>query len=225
MISMANTPSPSKSQLVYDHLLEGVVGGRLTPGQSLHIGKIADETGVSLIPVREALRRLESEGVVSLEHHRGARVVQLEPNAYREIMQTQAVLDGLAVSLSAPHLDTAALTEARSLNQKMNAAHREGDFHRYNEASLEFHRLLQSACPNGHLRETLERGQLRVAAVRAAVIGYSADIAERLSDEHDEILDRIIAGAEPAEIERLVREHRDGTSAHDADGLRAPSDT
>lgn len=218
---MATIPTPSKSQLVYDHLLEGVVGGRLTPGQSLHIGKIAEETGVSLIPVREALRRLESEGVVILEHHRGARVAELEPNAYREVMQTQSVLDALAVSLSAPHLSTDAIAEARILNAEMDAAHREGDFHRYNEASLEFHRILQSACPNRHLRETLERGQLRVAAVRAAVIGYSTDIAERLSLEHVEILDRIADGASATEIERLVREHRDGTSAHDVDGLRA----
>lgn len=218
---MTASPTPSKSQRVYDHLLEGVVGGRLVPGQNLNIGIIASETGVSMIPVREALRRLQSEGVIIVEHHRGARVAEVGPNAYRDVMQTQAVLEALSVSLSAPHLTLDELDRARELNRDMDAAHRDGDFHRYNEGSLEFHRILQSACPNRYLRETLERGQLRIAAVRAAVIGYSADIAERLSQEHTELLDRIAAGAVPAEIERLMREHRDGTSAHDADGLRA----
>lgn len=221
---MSTPPAPSKSQRVYDHLLEGVVGGRLAPGQALNIGVIAQETGVSMIPVREALRRLQSEGVVIVEHHRGARVAEVGPNAYRDVMQTQAILEALAVSLSAPLLTATDLDRARALNREMDSAHQGEDFHRYNEASLEFHHILQSACPNRYLRETLERGQLRIAAVRAAVIGYSTDIAERLSHEHIELLERIEAGASPSEIERLMREHRDGTSAHDAAGLRALAD-
>lgn len=218
---MTTPPVPSKSQRVYDHLLEGVVGGRLAPGQSLNIGSIATETGVSLIPVREALRRLQADGVVIVEHHRGARVAEVGPSSYRDVMQTQAVLEALAVSLASPHLTSADIARARALNREMDQAHHAGDFHRYNEASLEFHHLLQSACPNRYLRETLERGQLRVAAVRAAVIGYSTDIAERLSHEHVQLLDDIESGAEPAHIERLMRAHREGTSARDSDGLRA----
>lgn len=218
---MTTSPTPSKSQLVYDHLLEAVVGGRLAPGESLHIGRIAEETGVSLIPVREAMRRLQSEGVIVSEHHRGARVAEITPSTYHDIMQTQAVLEALAVSLSAPHLTAADIAHARELNREMDEAQQAGDFHGYNEGSLEFHHILQSACPNRYLRETLERGQLRVAAVRAAVIGYSTDIARRLSSEHETLLDRIEAGASPEEIEQLMRSHRDGTLVHDGGELRA----
>lgn len=211
---------PSKTQRVYDFVMERIVEGRYRAGSPLHIGEIADETGVSLIPTREALRRLESAGLVEFLHHRGVRVATIGADDYREIMETQAVLEALAVSMSAPLLTAADIDTARDLNRRMDEAHRAGDFHAYNENSLEFHRLLSSRCPNRYLRDTLERGQLRVAAVRAAVLGYKTDLAARLSAEHEEMLDQIVAGAPPASIERLMRAHREGTITHNAEGLR-----
>src|SRR5690606_14861615 len=153
----------------------------------------AAEAGVSLIPTREALRRLESEGLVEFVFHRGVRVTALDPAAYRDIMQTQAVLEALAVSQSAPNLSSDDLKRARELNMTMNTAHEAGDFHGYSEASLEFHSLLSSKCPNRYLRETLKRGQLRVAAVRASVIGYRTELTQQLSRDHEHLLDRIEA--------------------------------
>ena len=208
--------APSKTQLVYDHIIERVVSGDYASGQPLHIGRLAEVTRVSLIPVREALRRLESDGVVIVEHHRGARVADLDSAAYHDVMQTQAVLEALAVSLAAPHMTTEDLAEARELNAQMDAAHAADDPHSYHEASLLFHGLLQSRCPNAYLRESLDRGQLRVAAARAAVVGYSTEIARRLSEEHLLLLDRIESGASAEEIEQLMRAHREGTLArHD----------
>lgn len=208
-----------KTRRVYDHVMERIVAGDFAAGDPIHIGTLAGETGVSLIPVREALRRLESEGLVEFEFHRGARVAELGAEGYRDVMQTQAVLEGLAVSLSAPLLTAEDLDRARELNALMDAAHERGDFHAYNEASLEFHGLLQSRCPNHYLRDTLQRGQLRVAAMRASVVGYRGEISERLSHEHTELVDRIAAGAPAGEIEALMRAHRTGTLAHDSAGI------
>lgn len=213
----------NKTQRVYDHVMERIVDGTFPAGHSLNIGALAEETGVSLIPTREALRRLESEGLVEFLFHRGVRVAELGIEEYREIMQTQAVLEGLAVGLSAPLLTRDELSRAREVNARMNAAHRAGDFHGYNEGSLEFHGILRSRCPNRHLRDILDRGQSRVAAVRASVVGYRGTVADRLSDEHEHMLDRIGAGASPEEIERLMRAHREGTIAADSEGLRRSS--
>lgn len=213
------TAASSKSQLVYDHIIERVVSGDYASGQQLHIGRLAEETRVSLIPVREALRRLESDGVVVVEHHRGARVADLDSGAYHDVMQTQAVLEALAVSLATPFITAEDLAEARELNQRMDVAHGADDPHSYHEASLGFHGLLQSRCPNTYLRESLDRGQLRVAAARAAVVGYSTEIARRLSEEHRHLLDEIERGASPREIETLMRAHREGTLARHDDEL------
>ena len=133
----APRPAPSKTQLVYDHIIERVVSGEYAAGQSLHIGRLAEVTRVSLIPVREALRRLESDGLVIVEHHRGARIADLQPADYHDVMHTQAVLEALAVSLAAPHLSSADLARAAELNDEMDAAHVADDPHRYHEASLE----------------------------------------------------------------------------------------
>lgn len=200
--------------------MEGIVDGTFPSGSSLGIAALAEETGVSLIPTREALRRLESEGLVEFLFHRGVRVAELTTEKYREIMQVEAVLEGLAVGLSVPLLHKEDLLRAKLVNEQMNVAIAAGDFHEYNRGSLEFHGILRAPCPNTHLREMLDRGQQRVAAVRASVIGYRGSIAARLSDEHDHMVDRILAGAPTDEIEQLMRSHREGTIAADSEGFR-----
>jgi len=210
----------SKTQRVYDYVMERIVDGTFAAGDALNINALAHDTGVSLIPTREALRRLESEGLVEFMFHRGVRVASLGIEEYREIMQTQAVLEALAVRMSAPLLSADELARARAVNARMDEAARAGDFHGYNEGSLEFHGLLRAHCPNQHLRDVLDRGQSRVAAVRASVVGYRGTVTQRLSDEHVQLLDRIAAGADPAEIEALMRAHREGTIAADSEGLR-----
>lgn len=218
-----SAPAPkvnNKTQHVYDYVMERIVHGVLAAGDSLNIASLAEATGVSLIPTREALRRLESEGLVEFVFHRGVRVAKLTVDEYAEIMQTEAVLEGLAVRLAVPHLTSDDLARAREANERMNRAHRENDFSGYNQGSLEFHGILRSACPNRHLREMLDRGQQRVAAVRASVVGYRGTVAQRLSDEHEHMLNRIAAGASAVEIESLMRAHREGTIAADRENLR-----
>lgn len=210
----------NKTQLVYDYVMERIVDGTFAAGDQLSIVKIAEDSGVSLIPTREALRRLESEGMVEFMFHRGVRVAELTIDTYREIMQTEAVLEGLAVGLAAPFLTADDLQRARAVNDRMNEALRAGDFRAYNQGSLEFHGILRAPCPNQHLREMLDRGRQRIAAVRASVVGYRGSVAHRLSDEHEHLLDRIAAKAPPEEIEQLMRAHREGTIAADSEGLR-----
>ncbi|NLA64771.1 MAG: GntR family transcriptional regulator [Leucobacter sp.] len=216
-----STPLQSnKTQLVYDYVMQRIIDGTFAAGESLSIAGIAEETGVSLIPTREALRRLESEGLVEFMFHRGVRVTELTIEEFREIMQTEAVLEGLAVGLAAPLLSTEDLHRAREVNHRMNEAYEAGDFTAYNQGSLEFHGILRAPCPNRRLHDMLDRGQQRVAAVRASVIGYRGEVAQRLSDEHEHLLDRIAAGAPTAEVEQLMRAHREGTIAADSEGLR-----
>lgn len=218
-------PRPqNKTQYVYDYVMERIVDGSFPAGSSLSINTLAEETGVSLIPTREALRRLESEGLVEFMFHRGVRVAELTFETYREIMEAEAVLEALAVGLSAPLLTSEDLQRAREVNEHMNSALESGDFHGYNIGSLEFHGILRASCPNRHLREMLDRGQQRVAAVRASVIGYRGSVAKRLSEEHERLLDRIAAGAPKEEIEALMRSHREGTIAADSEGLRLNSE-
>ena len=118
-------PRPqNKTQFVYDFVMEGIVDGRFAGGSSLSIAAIAEETGVSLIPTREALRRLESEGLVEFVFHRGVRVSQLTIEKYREIMQAEAVLEGLAVGMAAPLLIPTKMPSSRTIAKRAGASFR-----------------------------------------------------------------------------------------------------
>lgn len=215
---MANAkPAPSKTQAVYDYILERIISGEFVAGSNLHIGQLAEKTGVSLIPVREALRRLESDGLVNVEHHRGANVASLSQREYEEVMEAQAVLEGAATAMSAPHLSAEELELARELNSQMDEASARGDMHTYHESSLKFHELLHSHCPNQYLVDSLTKSNFRIAAAQAARVGFTTDITKRLSDDHLEILQMIANRASSAEIEEFARAHRLRTMARLAD--------
>jgi DNA-binding GntR family transcriptional regulator len=214
-------PAPSKTQAVYDYILEHIISGHFPAGSGLHIGQLAEQTGVSLIPVREALRRLEADGVVKVEHHRGAKVASLTQRDYEEIMEAQAVIEGVATAMSAPHLSAEELQLARTYNAEMDAASDRGDMHGYHESSLKFHELLHSHCPNTYLIDALTKSNFRVGAVQAARIGFTTDITKRLSDDHLEILEMIANRAPANEIELFAREHRLRTMARLADAGNA----
>lgn len=206
-------PAPSKTEAVYDYILERIVSGEFPAGSSLHIGKLAAATGVSLIPVREALRRLEADGLVVVEHHRGAHVANVTQRDYEQAMEVLALLEGAATAASAPFMTADELEEARQHNADMDAARARDDIHSYHESSTKFHQLLHVHCPNTHLRESLLKGHAKVGIMQASNLGFSTSITNQLSAEHLEML-RMIADQEPTPaIEEYVRGHRLRTMA------------
>lgn len=206
-------PAPSKTEAVYDYILERIVSGEFSAGSSLHIGNLATATHVSLIPVREALRRLESDGLVTVEHHRGARVADVTPRDYEQAMEVLAILEGAATAASAPFMSADEIEEARSYNAEMDAARTRDDMHAYHQSSTKFHQLLHAHCPNTQLRASLLKGHAKVGVMQASNLGFSTSITDQLSQEHLEML-RMIADGEPsAAIEEYVRGHRLRTMA------------
>lgn len=206
-------PAPSKTEAVYDYILERIVSGEFPAGSNLHIGNLANATKVSLIPVREALRRLESDGLVIVEHHRGARVADVTERDYEQAMEVLAILEGAATATAAPFMTPEEIEEARAHNADMDAARARDDMHAYHQSSMKFHQLLHVHCPNTQLRESLLKGHAKVGVMQASNLGFSTPITDQLSAEHLEML-RMIADREPTPaIEEYVRGHRLRTMA------------
>src|ERR1700744_553588 len=90
LISM--TLTVTKQQAIYQHLKERILEGKLPPGQRLIIDDIADELGLSIIPVREAMQLLQSERLVEIRPHAGATVASVTPENVEEIF---TVLEGM----------------------------------------------------------------------------------------------------------------------------------
>ena len=101
-------------EIAYDAIRDGILAGRHGPGQRLIADDLAKELGVSRMPVREALHRLEVAGLVTITPHRGAVVSELSENECVEIYHVRAVLDGLATRLATPHLSEADETICKS---------------------------------------------------------------------------------------------------------------
>ncbi len=127
----------SKTDLVAALIRELVITGELGPGEQLRQRDLALRFGVSQTPVREAMRRLESEGLLVCDTHRGFTVVTPGDGRVEENFQIRAALESLGASLAARKIDADGLARLRDLNEQMRAL--ADDDPRYQELNREFH--------------------------------------------------------------------------------------
>jgi DNA-binding GntR family transcriptional regulator len=127
----------SKTDMVVALIRELIITGELPAGKQLRQRDLAARFHVSQTPVREAMRRLESEGLVIGDAHRGFTVVEADSGSTEENFQIRAVLEGLGASLAAPKIDEAGITKLTELNEKMRSLAE--DDPSYSELNREFH--------------------------------------------------------------------------------------
>ena len=96
--------SISKAEHAYDVIRREIVDGAVRPGERIVIEKVAREIDVSVVPVREAVRRLEAEGYVTYTRNVGATVATIDVYRYGETVEALAVLEAAATALAAPHM-------------------------------------------------------------------------------------------------------------------------
>lgn len=205
------TSGPSKSELAYQWIKLRISAGTFTPGYRLVLGAIAREIEVSVVPVREAIRRLEAEGLVTFEHNVGAQVAMLEETEYLNAMQTLGIVEGAATALSAPLVTALDIERARGINAKMTASLDDLDPHRFTELNLEFHSVLYTRCPNPHILELVERGWSRMSALRDSTFSFVPGRARESVAEHEKLLRLIETHADSIDIELAARAHRRAT--------------
>lgn len=202
------TMTTSKSQLVYEYLHERIESGHYVPGYRLVLDAIGRELGVSVVPVREAIRRLEAEGVVTFERNVGARVAEIDPEELGNTTEMLAVVEGAAVSFAMPHLSAETIAGARRLNERLRESLDDFDPVRFTRRNEAFHRSLTDPCPNPQLGALVDGGWRRLAKIRRSTFGFVPGRARESVEEHEGILELLERGADPREVEYAVREHR-----------------
>lgn len=198
----------SKSEQAYRLIRERIESGSYVPGFRLVLAPIAAELDMSVVPVREAIRRLEAEGLVTFETNVGAQVALLQETEYLHTMETLALVEGYATSLAAPHLTAEQLERAQQVNERMRESLEHFDPHSFTELNLEFHRVLFEACPNPHVLDLVHRGWNRLRLLRDSSFSFVPGRAHESVDEHDTILRLIRTQAPVTEIEVAARNHR-----------------
>lgn len=205
---MTDVIEGSKSERAYEWIRSRISGHRFGPGYRLVLGTIAEELDMSVVPVREAIRRLEAEGLVTFERNVGARVALVDEGEYVHTMQTLGLVEGLATALSAPLLPAEALARAEKINDRMRDLLEHLDARLFTELNRQFHAVLYEACPNPHLLDLVHRGWHRLSSIRDTTFALVPDRARHSVEEHAELLDLIRSGAEPLTIELAARDHR-----------------
>ena len=201
----------SKSQQAYEAVKARIVEGTYSPGYRLVLVSIAKDLGVSVVPVREAIRRLEAEGLVTFERNVGATVAGIDPTEYLYTMQTLSIVEGAATALSAPLIDAVAIARARAVNEEMRECLNHFDPVRFTRLNQDFHSILFEHCPNPHILDLVHRGWNRLAALRSSTFRFVPGRAQESVNEHEALLQLIESGATADEIEKAARLHRSAT--------------
>jgi DNA-binding GntR family transcriptional regulator len=210
-------PANSAVDQVIDSIKVGIKTGRYVPGQRLVEPDMVRDLGISRGSVREALRRLEAEGLVQIELYRGASIRKMSRSDFIQVNQIREVLEGLAASLAAERIDEplrAALTE---LEQNWDRGTRGWTYPEYNER---FHNLILEASDNRQLPVYIEQAKLLFFRLQFHRITRAAAAEKRSRREHARIAAAILKGDAKA-AERAMRDHV-RMSSHDI--LSAPEE-
>ena len=196
---------PSLANQVYERLVTAVVSGALPGGSSLNVGDLARELHVSPSPVRDALQRMASEGLVTPGANRRSTVRLFTRREVEELMQVRELLEGEAARLAAQRATPRDLKEMRAAAERCAALFGDpGKKRQMLELDGQFHQRVAEASGNLTLRDEIVRCHRRVQLMQCVLLnpnkmktGYS---------EHVEVVDAIEA-RDAAQAERVMRTH------------------
>lgn len=178
---------------VYADLREWIVAGILKPGEKLRDAELAEALGVSRMPVREAIRRLEDEGLVETAANRWTRVSLVDVEGAKRIYPILAKLESLAISLAAPLMGEEDLRLMSEANDRLRDALHSGWGGAASAADREFHRIFITSADNPELAGLLEGLKVKLRRLEAAYFGGCL-IADHSLIEHHEILEALRDG-------------------------------
>lgn len=181
-------------ELVYEELRNLILSGEIKPGTRMMEIELADSMGVSRTPIREAIRKLEKEGLVIIEPRKGAYVSTISMNDIVNILQIRGTLEGLAAMLAATRIKEIELMKLKEASQAFDRAVEEGNTKEMISNDTLFHHIIVEASGNDLLIKMVTDLQEIVLRFRYL---YYKDFkrAEKMPPEHANILRAIETGS------------------------------
>ncbi len=198
----------SKHEEAYQILKQRILSGALTSGYRLVTDTLARDLNMSASPIREAIRRLEAEGLVRHIHNVGALVTTMDNDRYIGALETLAVLEGYATASAAPLLTPVDVAHLESVTDRMHDSVEQGDPLRYHRLNREFHEGFYVLCPNAVLIDHIHRLWDSLDAIRHNIFVLLPQRAASSLTEHYRLLNAVRAGKDPSSIEQLARDHK-----------------
>lgn len=177
--------------VVFNTLRQAILTGELKPGERLMEIHLANKLGVSRTPIREAIRKLELEGLVTMIPRRGAEVAQITEKSMNDVLEVRRALDALCVELACDRITEEELEQLKKACDGFEAAVRTGDAKRIAQADVALHDIIVHATGNQRLIQLVNNLSEQMYRYRFEYIKDSSQ-HERLVEEHRIIYQSIV---------------------------------
>ena len=179
--------------VVFENLRTAILEGNLKAGQRLMEVQLAEQLGVSRTPIREAIRKLELEGLVVMLPSKGAYVANMSFKDLIDVLEIRSSLEGLAASLAAERLREEDIVELERVAKEFETSVRETDIDNVLKKDVEFHEKIFLMANNKKLYQLITSLWEQVHRFRVTYVSnYDASLS--LVDEHNRILEAIKSG-------------------------------
>ncbi len=137
----------TKSEFVFNYLKEQIIHGKIPQGENINISELSKELNMSAIPIREALQKLSSFGLVIYEPHKGVTVSSFTREKIVEVLSIRALLEGYSCTTAVPYINDEILEKLTEMHKQMKKLQKIMDTENYAIIDKEFHRLIYKSCP------------------------------------------------------------------------------
>ena len=191
--------------VVFNTLRQAILRGELKPGERLMEIQLATKLGVSRTPVREALRKLELDGLVLMIPRKGAEVAQISEKGLRDVLEIRGSLEALAVRLACDRMDRQGLKELKEAEQAFEEVLGQDDITVVAEADVAFHSVIYIATDNERLIQLLNNVREQMYRYRVEYLKRRESHPQLLAEHQDMI--RAIEKGDEEEAIRITRQH------------------
>lgn len=191
--------------VVFNTLRQAILRGELKPGERLMEIQLANKLGVSRTPIREAIRKLELEGLVLMIPRKGAEVAEITEKSLKDVLEIRRSLEDLAVRLACEKITKEELKELKKAGDEFKKVLKSQDITEVAEADVRFHDVIYMATDNPKLIQLLNNFREQMYRFRVEYL-KKADVRPQLLAEHDEIIKYITEGNKE-EASRVVTRH------------------
>ena len=204
--------------VVFNTLRKAILRGELKPGERLMEIQLANKLGVSRTPIREAIRKLELEGLVLMIPRKGAEVAQITEKNMQDVLEGRKALEELSVQLACERITPEQVEEMKMAAEDFRKVLKSGDVTKIAEADVKFHDIIFAATNNQRLITLLNNLREQMYRFRVEYLKQK-ECYPQLLEEHDKLI-ALISGGEVEEACELMGCHIDNQASTVSDVIR-----
>ena len=204
--------------VVFNTLRKAILRGELKPGERLMEIQLANKLGVSRTPIREAIRKLELEGLVLMIPRKGAEVAQITEKNMQDVLEVRKALEELSVQLACERITAEQVEEMKMAAEDFRKVLKSGNVTKIAEADVKFHDIIFAATNNQRLITLLNNLREQMYRFRVEYLKQK-ECYPQLLEEHDKLI-ALISGGEVEEACELMGCHIDNQASTVSDVIR-----